>query len=339
MPEQFASYEQLPGDTIFKTVHRHLNRQLLKPGNIYDFQYSCTWKCHSRCNHCFIWKKKPTYELTVDELDRYLQPRKLFSKCTNVVLTGGDPFERKDLREVLSFFSELLPKASISTPTNSFWCDRVIEIARWCKEHNINHITSLSLDGFADTHNLSRGRPLFDKVLKIIDNLTTEKLSLDINITLYKFNLHEFQFLAHFLLKKGIYVRISLPGINWYFNNEGCDYSEVYTHPYVTEFFDKLQHMPFYDKNHIPRCFHGFHTFYMDPLGIIYPCQGLPYHMGRLGQPSTFGTIWNSQKAKEVRKQVLQCKGCHTTVERCMNIRYDGTRSKIARLQRRFRGN
>jgi len=114
------SYEQLAGDNVVKTTLRHINRQLLKPGKIYDFQYSCTWKCQARCNHCFIWKKKPTYELTVEELDKVLRPRSLFYDCRNLILTGGDPFERKDLKELLLFFSELLPHASISTPTNDF---------------------------------------------------------------------------------------------------------------------------------------------------------------------------------------------------------------------------
>jgi len=169
--------------------------------------------------------------------------------------------------------------------------------------------------------------------------LKEEHLPLDVNITLYEWNIHEFEALVKKLRREGVYVRISLPGNNWYFDNLDCEYASVYNHPLVKSYFQKLNHMPFYDKEYLPKCFHGFHAFYMSPIGGIYPCQGLHYPIGLLSSEVTFGNIWNSKMAKRVRKKVISCKGCHTTVERCMNIRYDGTHSKIARLIRKLRGN
>jgi len=331
-------YHQLRGDSILKTTKRHIDRRLLKAGTIYDFQFSCTWKCSAKCNHCFIWKKPDSFEFSIAQLEALLQPRSLFKDVQNIILTGGDPFEREDIKDIIYFFSQLCPNASISTPTNGYHYDRVIETARFCQEMAITQVTSLSLDGFKNKHDGSRGIPLYEKINIILTNLIMDQLPVDVNITVYPFNLDEFESLFNYLTKKGIYVRVSLPATNWYFNNQNCDFSKVFKDPRVNDFFNERKHMPFYDLTYTPKCFHGFHSFYMTPNGFIHPCQGRDFVMGVLGiRYQTFGEIWHSERATQVRKKILNCVGCSTTVERCMNIRYDGRKIKLARLLRKLR--
>lgn len=60
-------------------------------------------------------------------------------------------------------------------------------------------------------------------------------------------------------------------------------------------------------------CEAGSENFFLDPLGNVLPCNGMEEScwfdtMGNLNEVDNFDQIWNSDKAKEVRKKVACCK-------------------------------
>ena len=82
-----------------------------------------TYRCNARCNMCNRYKKpsKPEEELTIETIKKL--PPMYF---TNI--TGGEPFIREDLADIVR---ELYKKSDrIVISTNGFFTDRSLNYAR-----------------------------------------------------------------------------------------------------------------------------------------------------------------------------------------------------------------
>ncbi|MDY3781127.1 MAG: radical SAM protein, partial [Candidatus Faecousia sp.] len=107
-----------------------------------------TYRCNARCSMCNRYKapSKPEEELTLETI-RKLPPMYF----TNI--TGGEPFIRKDLPEIVR---ELYKKSDrIVISTNGFFTDRIVEL---CKEFPQVGIR-ISIEGLEETNNAIRGLP------------------------------------------------------------------------------------------------------------------------------------------------------------------------------------
>ena len=105
-----------------------------------------TYRCNAKCNMCNRYKKpsREEEELTVETI-RKLPPMYF----TNI--TGGEPFIRTDLKEIVR---ELYKKSDrIVISTNGFFTDRIIDL---CKEFPDIGIR-ISIEGLEETNNEIRG--------------------------------------------------------------------------------------------------------------------------------------------------------------------------------------
>ena len=105
-----------------------------------------TYRCNARCNMCNRYKKpsKPEEELTVETIKKL--PQMYF---TNI--TGGEPFIREDLGDIVR---ELYKKSDrIVISTNGFFTDRIIKL---CEEFP-NVGIRISIEGLEETNNKIRG--------------------------------------------------------------------------------------------------------------------------------------------------------------------------------------
>jgi MoaA/NifB/PqqE/SkfB family radical SAM enzyme len=134
-------------------------RRLGRP-KIYPFSVvvSVSYRCNSRCKTCNVWRK-PNDDMSVEEWDRVFA--NLGRTPFYITFTGGEPFLRRDLDEmVISAYRHCRP-AVITIPTNGLLSDRVIErvdrICRECPESEIG--INLSLDGIGEEHDAIRGVP------------------------------------------------------------------------------------------------------------------------------------------------------------------------------------
>ena len=105
-----------------------------------------TYRCNARCTMCNRYKcpSKPDEELSIETIKKL--PKMYF---TNI--TGGEPFIREDLPEIVR---ELYKKSDrIVISTNGFFTDRIIAL---CKEFpNIG--IRISIEGLEKTNNEIRG--------------------------------------------------------------------------------------------------------------------------------------------------------------------------------------
>ena len=110
-----------------------------------------TARCNSRCAMCDIWKRKAPPEA---EPSLYFR---LPESLQNINLTGGEPYLRQDLPQIVLAVRERLPKARVVISTNGLAFDDITaataEILRIQPHVGIR----ISLDGRPDTHDALRG--------------------------------------------------------------------------------------------------------------------------------------------------------------------------------------
>ncbi len=119
---------------------------------------SVSFRCNSKCRTCDVWRK-PNDDMSVEEWDKVFAS--LGRTPFYITFTGGEPFLRRDLDEmVISAYRHCRPSV-ITIPTNGLLTDRVAErVARICAECPESQIgINLSLDGIGEEHDDIRGVP------------------------------------------------------------------------------------------------------------------------------------------------------------------------------------
>ncbi len=135
-----------------------------------------TSKCNANCKMCFYKvniekNNKINNELTIEEYEKISKDIKLI----NVLgISGGEPFLRNDLAEIVKvIYKNCLPLV-VDLPTNGFFVESVLrqteDIARYC--HNMIVDLQLSLDGPPKIHDEIRGlKDSFARVKELYNGL------------------------------------------------------------------------------------------------------------------------------------------------------------------------
>ncbi|MHB9078471.1 MAG: TIGR04053 family radical SAM/SPASM domain-containing protein [Pirellulaceae bacterium] len=166
--------------------------------------YEVTQACDLTCQHCRACAQP---RRAADELDA-LQARSLLEQMASfprppmLVLTGGDPLKRPDIYELVDHGVRLgLDVAMTPSATPLVTATALLRL----REAGL-HRLALSLDGVdAATHDGFRGVPgSFDRTLAILSAARTVGLSLQVNTTIVKANVHQIDSLAEMLSGQGI---------------------------------------------------------------------------------------------------------------------------------------
>ncbi len=113
---------------------------------------------------CDLWDYhkralKPNRELSLDEIKSFVGESRLLQKPKVVVLSGGEPFLRKDLVDLCGFFSRQLPASSIGILTNGINTDMILNKTKDVLNRHQPQALWLgsSLDGVGKEHDRIRG--------------------------------------------------------------------------------------------------------------------------------------------------------------------------------------
>ena len=277
-----------------------------------------TYRCNARCNMCNRYKKPsiPEEEISLETIKKL--PQMYF---TNI--TGGEPFIRTDLKEIVR---ELYKKSDrIVISTNGFFTDRIVDL---CKEFpNIG--IRISIEGLEQTNNNIRGledgfnrgystlKKLVEMGMKDVgfgmtvqdvnakDLVALYNLSNEMNMEFATASLHnsfyfveakniikdcpmvaqEFENLINELLKS----RSPKKWFRAYFNHGLINY--------------------IYGQKRLLPCDMAFDTFFIDPYGDVMPCNGTKNKevMGNLNEADNWEELWTSEQAEKVRNIVRHC--------------------------------
>ena len=212
------------GDLIFKLgpslMAYRLNRWFgYKNFNPITLTYSVTAACQSRCKTCQIGAmyghdpSRALKDLKLDEIEKIfksMKPVYFFN------LSGGEPFLRKDLPEIVELACRYLKPRVVHSPTNAILSDRIIQnterIIKIVRRYDRSVPVTIkpSIDGVGELHDEIRGvKGNFDKLLKTIEGLKElEKkypnFHLELGTVISNFNIDHLDEIEDFVHSLGI---------------------------------------------------------------------------------------------------------------------------------------
>ena len=133
-----------------------------KPASI---QIGITERCNLRCLHCDIWKSAQKKELSYEEWINILTVLKNWLGYYRLDISGGEPFLRKNLIDIIRFCHENGIQ-SVVTTSATLLTEEAIDILSGLSTLTLN----ISLDGFlSQTHDYLRGVPgTYQKVMDVL---------------------------------------------------------------------------------------------------------------------------------------------------------------------------
>ena len=134
--------------------------------------YFVTKTCNCTCAHCFYWeslnKPRPN-ELTLKELEKVTES---LGKLLYLRLSGGEPFIRRDLFELVSLFDRKCRPSYVGIPTNGFFTDKIVQFAEKVATLDTRIEIGVSIDDLGEHHDKIRGpKNLFNTAIETFHQL------------------------------------------------------------------------------------------------------------------------------------------------------------------------
>ncbi len=131
--------------------------------------YFPTWRCNSRCIMCDIWKKKAGYELSIGEIENIFSQLK---KLSVVRISGGEPFMRDDIHNIVNTIDEVSSPKILHITTNGLMPDRIVDAVKNMHPAKRLHI-KISVDSIGKSNDRIRGVPgAYEKSLETVMKLS-----------------------------------------------------------------------------------------------------------------------------------------------------------------------
>lgn len=301
-----------------------------------------TCNCNSRCKTCFIWKKRYKDELDLDDFKR-LSETDFFKKLRFISITGGEPFLREDIDQIVNLFKQKNPKLHITILTNALMPERIYDkMSKMPKDVALN----LSLNGDEQMHDEIRGiKGNFKKLLETIENIKKLKRNASFIFTVTKENYNQLLWAWDFAKKQKLNIMFS-PEVNYgrLNDNIGREMTPEQKRKVIEQlkkiykerkrvFFDYtylLFFKKFYSHKNVSNiCYAGTNSIYIDYNGDVYPCENL------VGRIKPFGNIKkNFSIPKDYLKIIKQSKcyeNCYLICEMVRNLRKHPVKTIIER--------
>ena len=148
---------------------------LSKAPNPINVTFSVTRRCQSKCRTCFIWEHDSGDDMDLQTIERLFRSIG-WTYFFNV--SGGEPFLRDDLPEIVALACRFMTPAVIHIPTNAIAVDRVLdmtgEILRVIDREAPGSVLTIkpSFDGVGELHDEIRGVPgNFERLLETLSRL------------------------------------------------------------------------------------------------------------------------------------------------------------------------
>lgn len=277
-----------------------------------------TYRCNAKCNMCDVWRHptKPQEEITAGDI------AKLPSGLRFVNVTGGEPFIRQDIAEIIKVVRRKTKRIVIST--NGFFTDRIVELCRKYPDLGIR----ISIEGLQKANDTIRGIPDgFDRGLRTL--FTLRKMGIkDIGFAMTVQDANCRDLLPLYELSNALgyeFATATLHNSHYFhkLDNQIADKNMVCNEfSKLTEKLLKSRSIKkwfrayfnyglmnyIYGGKRFLKCEMGSESCFLDPWGDILPCNGMDekMSMGNIKEQN-FDEIWNSDQADRVRDIVRTC--------------------------------
>ena len=283
--------------------------------------------------------------MRLDEIE--LITKKIGKSLYELLISGGEPFLRQDLYDIVRLFKINCDIKKVNIPTNGFMTDTIVSvITDLMKDFPALEVSlKISLDSLYEKHDRSKGIPgLFERIVKLSDELKSIEAKYPafkrgVGITLTKENENSINDIIEFVAEKMNIHNISI--------NYPRDYSvvnkdivgidpELYIKSArdllasqyknfkndflnnVAKAIERTRYDTIYkiarDKRPVFRCMAGRKIIVIDEIGDVYPCEIFPLKLGNLRQEQYDLNALLAKKAGYLRKK-LNVDKCFCTWE------------------------
>jgi Fe-coproporphyrin III synthase len=274
-----------------------------------------TYRCNTKCTMCYTWKypSKPAEEI---------RPKHLvsFPEVVRLNITGGEPFIKEDLGEILDVVKKKAKRVVISS--NGLLTKKTLEVMSRHRDVGIR----LSFDGVGETHDRIRGvKGIHAKALETLKGLKGLGIrDLGIAVTISDDNARDLVPLFKLAEEHGVELATAVLHNAYYFHkmdneihdkqmvkNEIKNLMRAYlksSHPknWFRAYFTQGIAGHMYGSERCMKCTMATDSFFIDPYGFVRPCNVMDFPFGNIKEKS-FQDIWTSPEAEEARNKVETC--------------------------------
>lgn len=309
-----------PFQIILKILRYRLFRcGLASPGFPFNFTFSVTNLCQSKCRTCAIWKlyrdhpERQKDELTLNEIEKIFQSLGHFYVFN---VSGGEPFLRKDLPQIVELACRYLTPSVVHIPTNAIAAElienKTLEILQIIQSINpaIQLTIKPSLDHIGEKHDEIRGvKGNFEKVMDLFHRLKNQQkqyknLHVELGTIISNWNVNDIEEIAGFVggLGPDSYRNEIAEQRSEMFNLDDTITPEADQYQKAIDvfirqmragkkndiFFQRMNHafrLVYYnlavrilkERRQVIPCYAGISNAHMTPYGDIWPCCTLGY--------------------------------------------------------------
>lgn len=269
---------------------------------------------------CDIWKIKNFPELAVSEYE------KLPTTLRDINISGGEPFLRTDIADIISVITKRIPKARMVISTNGFMPALIEAQMKKILKIKPDIGIAISVDGYGDMHEQIRKIPnAWEKDMETVERLQALGMkNIRLAFTILPENVQDFGKVYDETRKRGIqFTHAFAQSSEHYFGGISIDnvpdlkeLKKQYIHimnselktwspkRWVRAFFAHSLYTFSIEKRQVFSNDPGTKFFYLDPRGVVYPSVVHTYPMGNIQNYSTWGDLWYSERAHQAREKV-----------------------------------
>ena len=317
------------------------------PYPVGSFIINVARECEMRCMMCNIWRNRRTdYNgkvVDAEILSRTIGTSEVLKKMPYIVMTGGEPFLRKNFKDLLTALFKFPHVLKITIGTSAFLKNKILSDVGHVLEHapeNKQIALQVSLQGVGEVQDRIKGKEnCFIKVRETIAELKSLRKKYPGRLILYIYSVlqpeNKDTFEKTYEFARSNDIGYSFGIVNNMLYNKNKD--DAYTKDAVTDkdierlininpvysMLRRWNKRNFTQRTTGIRCFAAYSSFFIDYDGSVFPClPACALNHFRMGNIFTadFDEIWKS--AGNVRELTKKCEmdeclqGCDRAVVR-----------------------
>jgi MoaA/NifB/PqqE/SkfB family radical SAM enzyme len=314
-----------------------------RPGRVEALSMEVTRRCVARCVMCNIWRMRPTApELqAVDWLKLLEDP--VLAELKELDITGGEPFLRSDMTELLLGIGRLKSThlerlCSVAITTNGLLTEKVLKdvatVLGPLEAAGVSLVFACGCDAVSATHDRIRNFPdAWRRLNATLEGLLALRdrhpsMILGIKTTVTRFNINELDAICRYADERGLFTIISpfIITANRY-NNVGrradLDFSardlqklrDFYRTPRFQWNYYRNELLRFLDSGRMDKpCSAGFNYLFVRSTGELYACPIIENLLGNV-KDAPLKDLLRSAAAARFRRNILRFPECRDCTE------------------------
>ena len=311
-----------------------LAQQALERGVPWSAHLDITYRCNERCVHCYL-NHDDRGEMALSEI------RDILSQLAGagtffLTISGGEPFVRKDIFEILEAARSLTFNLKLKTNGTMIGAEQ----AQRLRALGVETVQISVYSADPQVHDgITKLPGSLARTVKAIKFLRAQRLKVTLANVLMRENLYDYAGVAAMARELGAHFTID-PTITPHLEADAAPLThrvpthalrEIFRRPELVGNVDEFcapAHSATEDERQSFPCSAGHTSVYISPYAEVFPCVQFPLPLGNLRKQS-FAQIWEHSPAlEEVRsirvRELHTCSGCDHVAgcTRCPGLAY-----------------